>query len=165
MYFQLGLIFYLVSTAVNNIDPLGEDGPTSHVAWSSLVQDWWSMRSRYCLHCWPQRMLLLVINLVSRRIIYKLQYPKILTFLSVYVPNCESNCLVQSWHNLGLWINTCRCLTGIIFTSAQVSILACRKFVLFLCGLTLNSKFVNRCLSAGYIDISLYSLHLHLQAK
>ena len=45
-------------------------------------------------------------------------------------------------------------LTGIIFTSAHVSILAYRKLVLFLCGLTLNSKLVNRCFGAGYLSLA-----------
>ena len=108
------------------------------------------MRSRYCLHSWPQNVTS-VIHLVSGCIIYKLQDPKILTLL-VYVPNCKSlgALLAQSGS-----LNKCLyMLTVIMFTSAQVSILACRNLVLFLCGLTLNSKLVNRCCCVGCLLIA-----------
>ena len=65
-----------------------------------------------------------------------------LDLLLVYVPNCKSldPILAQS----GSLDKYLQMLIGIIFRSAQVSILAHRNLVSFLCSLTLNSKFVNR---------------------
>ena len=110
------------------------------------------MRSRYCLPLLATKNgISLILHLISGCMIYKLQDPIILTLLLVYVPNCKSlgATLAQS-ASLNRYLHM---LTGIIFTSAYVSILAHRNLVLFLCGLTLNSKLVNRCTVAGYFSL------------
>ena len=128
------------------------DGPTSHVALSRP-------NARLVAHEIKILPSLLVtkngissLHHISRCTTYKLQYPIIFTFLLVYVPNCKSfgAILAQSGPlNRYLYL-----LTGIIFTSVHVSILAHRNLVLFLCGLTLNSKLVNRCSGAANLSLA-----------
>ena len=90
------------------------------------------------------------IHPVSGCIIYKLQDPIILTFFLAYVPNCKSlGAILAESRSLNRYLYM---LIGIRFRSAHVSILAHRNLVLFLCYLTLNSKFVNKCFGTRYFS-------------
>ena len=115
------------------------------------MHDWLCMRSRYCLLCCHKNDIS-SIHLLSGCMIYNLQDSIILTFLLVYVPNCKSlGAILAQSESLNKYLYL---LIGIIFTSVHVLILDYRNLDLFLCGLTLNSKLVNRCFGAGYLALA-----------